>query len=233
MTNISVGIPSITALHWKFKLRLKLSIILSSRERWVTRNTYRLTHANERALQVDRSSTHGEYFNSAWWKHFLVVSVQELKAEMFARQCQYNTLFSTLGIDTILEVLIIGPCVFTFWRVDLGEGGNTAHHYLEFAKMVQPILNDADSIRCDISSTFKHHFWTLWWGSKFRNSFFKTFQRQYLFRASVLCVGWPKFLSMFKHQLWVLVTCQHSSNILWFFQNVSKTKCFLNENKSM
>lgn len=46
-------------------------------------------------------------------KHFLVVSVQGLKAEMFARQCHYNSLFSTLGINTILEVLI-GPCVSTF-----------------------------------------------------------------------------------------------------------------------
>ena len=37
-----------------------------------------------------------------------------------------------------------------------------------------------------------HHFWALWWRSKFRNGFFKTFQKQYWFRAFVLHAGWPK-----------------------------------------
>ena len=85
---------------------------------------------------------------------------------------------------------------------------------LEFTKVdiAYILVCEDENIGCDI---FKHHSWAPWWGSKFRNSLFKAFQRQNLFRASELHVGWPKILSMFEHQLWMLGTCQHSSTILW------------------
>ena len=47
-------------------------------------------------------------------------------------------------------------CVYLLKGGSGGEG-NTAHHYLEFVKVVQPIFyiaNNAGSIRCDILSKF-------------------------------------------------------------------------------
>ena len=91
-------------------------------------------------------------------------------------------------------------------------------------------VNNVKSIRCDISLTFEHHSWALWWGSKFWNRFSRAI---YIWSFCALC--WmTEILSMFKQQSLCLVgqnICWHSSSytavqsanscLLWWLVDIS------------